>query len=356
MTLYFRLLCCATLLFVVSAASAVNNGVPGLEVVAMQGSSTVFRGITDGSGRFQSGPLAPGNYTIEVRIAKGMPPSSARYFLALAGARPLGDAMIRPGVALAIGAQVRTSAGIRGQVSARGVVYVPAPAPAPTSNRATRTANVPAPAANAVALRTATANLPVASARTQPVARTVPGPPPAAISKVPNPRAPVAQPPVGSQPKIINARPTPTPAAGRATIANVSAPAPNATALRTPIPRPGTGPVAPLATSRRPVATNPPVAFVRTQTAARTVPAASPTPPVTVSNPESVLVRRPAGYLPRIINGRRYFWVPSEPGSNFGRWTPESVSRPAITAPSSNNAPATQASPRPSPTPRTRRP
>ena len=355
MTLYFRLLCCAALLFAVAAASAANV-VPGLEIVALKGSATVFRGVTDGRGRFETGPLEPGIYTIEVRISKTAPPTSARYFLAIAGAKPLGDAMIRPGVALAIGAQVRTSAGIRGQVSARGVVYVPAPSSSPASgNRSAVTANVapqrtPAPGPN-VLNRPATANPPVVSARTQAAARTVAAPPPAAMSTVASPQAAVAKRPAGNPPKINNGRPSPTPAASRASIANVSAPAPNATALRTPTPAPSTGPVARLATSSRPVTGNPPAASARTQAVARTVPAPSPTALATVTNPESALVRRPAGYQPRIINGRRYFWMPSAPGGNWGRWMPESVSRPAINATRSSNASAPQASPRPSPTP-----
>ena len=348
MTLPFRLICSAALLFVASAASAANV-VPGLEVVALKGSSTVFKGITDGRGRFETGPLEPGIYTIEVRIAKGMPPTSARYFLALAGAKPLGNAMIRPGVALAIGAQVRTSAGIRGQVSARGVVYVPAPSSSPASgNRSAATANVPTPAANAIALRTsapgpspgpvasnrpATANPPVASARTRTGARTGAVASPTAISTVVSPQAAVAARPIGNQPKIINGRPSPAPAGSRATIANASAPASNAIALRTPTPGPSTGPVARLAPLNRPASANPPVAFARTQAVARTIPA----PPVK--------------YPPKIIDGRRYFWVPIAPGSNLGRWMPESVSRPAINAPRSSNARAPQASPRPSPTP-----
>ncbi len=117
--------------------------VPGLEVVALKGSAVVFRGVTDAKGRFQTGPLEPGVYTIEVRTVPNTPPTSARFFLALAGAKPLGDATFRPGVAVAMNASVRNPAGIRGQVSARGgLVYVPRVAPT--------VASAPAPVAPAI--------------------------------------------------------------------------------------------------------------------------------------------------------------------------------------------------------------
>ena len=49
-------------------------------------------------------------------------------------------------------------------------------------------------------------------------------------------------------------------------------------------------------------------------------------------SPESDFVQRPASSQPKIINGRRYFWVPTSAGSNLGRWMPESVARPVRSA------------------------
>ncbi len=183
MTPFFRRLCYATFILAASSAPAANS-VPGIEVVTMQGASVVHRAITDGKGRFETGPLAPGVYRVEVRTMPNTPPTAARFFLALAGAKPLGDATIRPGVALAMDAMVRNPNGIRGQVTARGgIVYVPKPvlnasgSPAPTLPK-----NAP-PAGNSV----------VPSANGAPQQRL-------------SPESDFVRRPASAQPKIINGR------------------------------------------------------------------------------------------------------------------------------------------------------
>ncbi len=129
MNSFLRLISGAAILLAASVASAANP-VPGLEVLTKKGNAVVFRGVTNTKGRFETGPLEPGVYTVEVRTMPNTPPSSARFFLALAGAKPVGEATIRPGVAVAMEAMVRNPAGIRGQVTARGgIVYVPRPSP-----------------------------------------------------------------------------------------------------------------------------------------------------------------------------------------------------------------------------------
>lgn len=260
--LYLLRVCCAAILLTASVVSAANV-VPGLDIVVAKGSAVVFHGVTDGKGRFETGPLDPGVYTIEVRTAPNTPPSSARFFLSLGGAKPLGEATMRPGVALAMNATVRNPAGIRGQVSARGgIVYVRSSALANAEPRSN-----PSPPPNTSPLR--------------PTSQFTPAPPPP---------------------------------------------------------------------SNRPVAPNPSVASGGNQAAARALPASSPT--AAVVGPESPLVRRPPGYQPKIINGRRYFWTPIAAGSNLGRWLPESVARPVGAEPAKTNPPPTKASPTPS---RTRR-
>ncbi|MEP6809460.1 MAG: hypothetical protein ABI992_04400 [Chthoniobacterales bacterium] len=232
--LYIYWICFASFLACAPLAAALD-GVPGLDVVAMRGSAIASKVVTDEKGRFQTGPLEPGVYTIEVRTVANTPPTSGRYFLALVGGRPLGDARIRSGVALAMEVQVRNSAGIKGQVTARGFIYVP---------RRSTTATT----GNAVS--------------------TMPSLPSKPAGTVPHASA--------------SARP-----ANATRNAALPAPVGNASAAQ----------------------------------------------PVSVNNANFVVVPRPANVQPRIINGRRYLWVPTVPGSNFGRWLPENVSRPVSNAP-----------------------
>ena len=154
MNMALRLMVCAALLLPASRASAAN-GVPGLEVVASNGSAKVFQGLTDGSGRFSTGPLPPGMYKFEVRVPKTFI-TPARYFLALSGARPLGEPMMSRGVAVAMDAQVRRVGEVRGQVTARPVMIVPAANSAPAATTTVpRTAPSPAPAPAAMPTRSA---------------------------------------------------------------------------------------------------------------------------------------------------------------------------------------------------------
>lgn len=232
MTSHFFRIFSVVFLLAVSTAWAAKS-VPGIEVVVLNGSTIVFRGVTDGRGRFETGPLPPGIYTVEVRTMPNTPPTSARFFLSLAGAKPLGEATMRPGVALAMNASVRNPAGMKGQVTARGgIVYIPARGTAQNNN---------------------------------------PGSAPTSPTSV-NP------------------------------------------------PRPRTAPTPPGARSMGPLVANTPVA-------SSAKPGTAPAPSAGATGPNSPLVRRPAGYQPKIINGRRHFWRPITSGSNLGRWLPESVAR-----------------------------
>lgn len=119
----WRLGCAAFLLL--SSAVFAANPVPRMEVVARQGSTILYRGFTNDRGRFSTGPLQPGIYTIDVLTVPNTPPTSARYFLSLSGAKPVGEATLRPGIAVSMDASVRRPTSIKGQVTARGgVVYV----------------------------------------------------------------------------------------------------------------------------------------------------------------------------------------------------------------------------------------
>jgi hypothetical protein len=138
--------CACTAAFLVSASAAcASSAAPGMQVVVKAGRATVFDGITDGTGRFVTAPLEPGVYTFEVRIPKNVVPPPARYFLALSGAKPVGDPMMKKGVPLMMGAEVRRPTSVRGQVTARRVTIVPA-----ATTTAAATPAVTAPATSAV--------------------------------------------------------------------------------------------------------------------------------------------------------------------------------------------------------------
>lgn len=80
---------CAAILLTASVASA-SNVAPNIEVTVKQASRTLFKGITDASGRFFTTPLEPGVYTFELRRPKTALP--AQYFLLLSGAKPVSPA------------------------------------------------------------------------------------------------------------------------------------------------------------------------------------------------------------------------------------------------------------------------
>ncbi len=207
MTVPFRFF---ILLLLTTHAAWAANFVRGQEVVALKGSSIVFRGFTDGQGRFATGPLEPGVYTVELRTPKGAPPTSARYFLALAGAKPLGDAVIRPGVALAMQAQVRRGTGIKGQVSARGgMVYVQPPSPTPAVSRNIGMVTPPVPLAQATPAPRIPLRRPSPTPAPSPVVRLAA----AKLPAVPNAPAPRVNNP--TPPRLVPANspaPLPTPA------------------------------------------------------------------------------------------------------------------------------------------------
>ena len=255
-----------------------------MQVVVKSGRTTVFEGITDATGRFVTPPLEPGVYSFEVRIPKGFV-STARYFLALSGAKPLGEAMTGPRVPLMMSAEVRRPTSVRGQVTGRRGAIATATTTAQTAG-ATPTSGTTAPTAPRTTTTT-TASRPV-------------------------------------------------PSSGRSSIGLRSAPL----ATTTPVQRA----IAPRTTSATPVRG----AFNPTR---------PPEAPTTGAAPGAQgLSARPAGFQPRIIDGRRHYWVPIAPGSTIGRWVPERSARAAATA-----APATpvqrtapRATPTPTPSPRRR--
>src|SRR5687768_10436105 len=93
----------ATFLLLCSSSFA-SNTAPNVQVVVKKGFSTVFKGITDGTGKFSTPALEPGPYRFELRAPKTVTP--ARYFLSLAGARPIGQTMTNPGGDLVMEAEV----------------------------------------------------------------------------------------------------------------------------------------------------------------------------------------------------------------------------------------------------------
>jgi hypothetical protein len=79
----------------------------------------------------------------------------ARYFLALSGAKPISEPMMGRDVALSMDARVRSTRAVRGQVTARRVIIVPAPtasaspspaAASPSANRVAAPRPTPTPA------------------------------------------------------------------------------------------------------------------------------------------------------------------------------------------------------------------
>ncbi|MDQ6626714.1 MAG: carboxypeptidase regulatory-like domain-containing protein [Verrucomicrobiota bacterium] len=114
--------CAALLLFPTSIVYA-GHPAPGVQVTVNKGGTAVFRTVTDATGQFTTGDLEPGEYQIDVRGVKVVPP--VRYFLVLSGARPLGQTLTNAGGDLAMQAQVRRLTSIRGQVSASRIIVLP---------------------------------------------------------------------------------------------------------------------------------------------------------------------------------------------------------------------------------------
>ncbi len=180
-----RCVCLAA--FVSAGATAfASSAAPGVEVVVKAGRASVFQGLTDASGRFVTAPLEPGIYTFEVRIPKNVV-TPARYFLALSGAKPMGEALMKPGVPLLMQAQVRRLTSVRGQVTARRVIIVPA-----TGTTTTSTTGANAGSATSTATTTA------ARTTTRPVSQEAAAPAPTSEG--------VASRPVGYQARMINGR------------------------------------------------------------------------------------------------------------------------------------------------------
>lgn len=116
----------AALLFGASSAFA-GNPAPNVQILVKKGGLTAFKGLTDGEGKFNTAALEPGIYQFEVRGPKIVGP--ARYFLALAGARPVGETMTNADGDLAMQAEVKRLTSVRGQVRATRVLRLPAPTP-----------------------------------------------------------------------------------------------------------------------------------------------------------------------------------------------------------------------------------
>jgi hypothetical protein len=161
----------------------------------MSGRTVAFEGLTDSRGRFATEPLAPGFYTIELRVPKNII-TPAQYFVTLGGARPASDAMSAPGVALSMNAEVRNAGSMRGQVTARRVNIIPAQTTTTSTTTSTTSPTVrssPPPAQRPGAPRMGTARPPTAA--------------PAPAAAAPAEMSTFAPRPGTNQPRIINGRP-----------------------------------------------------------------------------------------------------------------------------------------------------
>lgn len=280
----------------------------------MSGGAVVFRGLTDDHGRFETTPLAPGVYTFQLRIPKTMI-TPARYSLALSGARPMGDALVGPGVAVAMQAEVRRNTSVKGQASGRRVILVPA------ANAPAVTANAPAPGAvvrssNGTMMRVpvqsspntvARPNTPTAAGSTATTAVST-ATRPSSASMTAN-RA--VTPPLASTPPRVNPSP--------ATVVPNKPP----TAVATARVSTATGPkIAANSTVSRPAAA---ILVAQSPGGASAAPRTAVTAPVTQPGGATVATTNATAprYAPRVVNGRRYIWVPSAPGSSIGRWVPD---------------------------------
>ena len=261
---------------VLAASTALGATAPGLEVVVTSGGSVVFEGITDAEGRFATTPLPPGIYTFEVRVPKTIGTES-RYFLALSGAKPITQPLMRRDVAIMMDARVRSARSVRGQVTARHVTIFTQPASAsPGANPASVPARVaPAAAARAPAASTATPSSAGPSAYQQ---RVING-----RRHVWEPLAPGSR--LGrwvpEQPSALRA-----PAASSVTRSNV----PAATATPAPV--------------ARATAVHPPAA-----------------PQMQTTRPAAAAPKR------RLVNGKWHVWQPSVPGCSPGLWVPDGAPR-----------------------------
>ena len=273
---------------VFAAANGFGATAPGLEVIVTSDRSVVFEGITDAEGRFATTPLPPGIYTFEVRVPKTIGTES-RYFLALSGAKPITQPLMRRDVAIMMDAQVRSVRSVRGQVTARHVTILTPPASAaPGAN----------PAAAPVANRRIAAPR-VTAASPAPVARA-----PAAAT------TPAGAAPSAYQQRVIN---------GRLHVWQ---------------------PLAPGSRLGRWVPEQP----VRVGPAAATVPSPRVAPTVT---PSRAATASPAvAAQRRIINGKWHVWQPAGPGSTAGAWVPEQPANVRASAPSSVSRTYAPAAPR----------
>ncbi|MFN2476242.1 MAG: hypothetical protein ABR526_07885 [Chthoniobacterales bacterium] len=250
----------ATFLLVTSVVYA-GHPAAGVQVLVNRGGATVFKGITDTTGQFTTDTLEPGEYQVEVRGPKVVPP--VRYFLILSGARPMGQTITNAAGDLGLEAQVRRPVSIRGQVSSSRIIVLnnPVPPANPSPSSATR---VRVPSAQPVAT--------MAPTRAPTVASTASASGPSGVRPIASSSTPPSS--WGSAP----ASPNPAMTAMRSNPATQSSP------LRTP--------------------------------AAATV---------------SIIGAQPS----RTIDGKRYIWLPSAPGSKLGRWV---LAAPATAAGGSSGA------------------
>ena len=318
-----RCACLAAVLLAATRAFA-SSAAPGVQVVVKAGRATVFEAVTDATGRFVTAPLEPGLYSFEVRIPKNVV-TPARYFLALSGAKPVGEAMMMPGVPLMMQAQVRRPVSVRGQVTARRVVIVPA----------------------------AGATTGTGTAQGQSTTTTAGG-----VSRVASPGYSVPAGRTPAAPTTFTRQPSSAAASigVRTTPRTVSTPPPRPLGS-TPISRPPPITRATPAPTARPLMRNTPPPLVpaprRTSTLAR--PATAQTAPAAPQPNAAGLSQRPANSQPRMINGRLHVWVPIAPGSTLGRWLPDRAERPRSTQAAAPATAAQPAKPKPSPSPTPRR-
>ena len=295
-----------------AGSTAFGAAAPGLEVIVRSGSSVVFEGVTDFEGRFATVPLPPGIYTFEVRVPKTIP-TLARYSLALSGAKPVTEPLMRRDIAIMMDAQVRSPRPVRGQVTARNVTLLTPPA----------TASPRAITAGASTPNRATAPPPATVSSSAPALRPAPVRAPASTT-------PSSTGPSPYQQRVINGR------------LHVWEPLAPGSRLGRWVPEQPGRVRAP--TQAGPTTAQPPPAATPSQIArASAVPASAATQSATP---------RPAAAQRRIINGKWHVWQPSVPGSTLGRWVPEQPAGARVSPASAatrTNAPATAATPAPVP-------
>ncbi len=125
------------LTLLLSAATSVFAGLEGVQVtIKNKGGKTVYQGTTSQNGKFSSGQLAAGSYSLEFRAPKGAGLSAKQLAISFAAGKDAprnANAVgkhLESGVALAL--EVTSNAKVTGQVSIAGAALAAENAAAPS--------------------------------------------------------------------------------------------------------------------------------------------------------------------------------------------------------------------------------